>query len=151
MRFSEAWLRTYVNPDLTTPELVHQITMAGLEVDSAVPAAGGFSGVVVGEILETAAHPEADRLQVCRVDAGLAAPLQIVCGAPNARAGLRAPLALEGALLPGGLKIKASKLRGIASFGMLCSAKELGIDEDTSGLLELSEDAPTGTDIREYL
>ena len=151
MRFSEAWLRTYVNPDLTTPELVHQITMAGLEVDSAVPAAGGFSGVVVGEILETATHPEADRLQVCRVDAGLAEPLQIVCGAPNARAGLRAPLALEGALLPGGLKIKASKLRGIASFGMLCSAKELGIDEDASGLLELSEDAPTGTDIREYL
>jgi phenylalanyl-tRNA synthetase beta chain len=151
MRFSEAWLRTYVNPALTTPELVHQITMAGLEVDSAVPAAGEFSGVVVGEILEAAPHPEADRLKVCRVAVGLAEPLQIVCGAPNARVGLRAPLALQGALLPGGLKIKASKLRGIPSFGMLCSAKELGIDEDASGLMELGEDAPTGTDIRQYL
>ena len=151
MRFSEAWLRTYVNPALTTPELVHQITMAGLEVDSAVPAAGEFSGVVVGEILEAAPHPEADRLKVCRVAVGLAEPLQIVCGAPNARVGLRAPLALQGALLPGGLKIKASKLRGIPSFGMLCSAKELGIDEDASGLMELGEDAPTGIDIRQYL
>jgi len=151
MRFSEAWLRTYVNPALTTQELVHQITMAGLEVDSAVPAAAEFAGVVVGEILEVAPHPEADRLKVCRVEAGLAEPLQIVCGAPNARVGLRAPLALEGALLPGGLKIKASKLRGIPSFGMLCSAKELGIDEDASGLMELGEDAPTGTDIRQYL
>jgi phenylalanyl-tRNA synthetase beta chain len=151
MRFSEAWLRTYVNPALTTQELVHQITMAGLEVDSAIPAAGEFSGVVVGEILEAAPHPEADRLKVCRVAAGLAEPLQIVCGAPNARVGLRAPLALEGALLPGGLKIKASKLRGIPSFGMLCSAKELGIDDDASGLMELSEDVPAGTDIRQCL
>ncbi len=151
MRFSEAWLRTYVNPALTTPELVHQITMAGLEVDSAAPAAGQFSGVVVGEILETVPHPEADRLKVCRVAAGLGEPLQIVCGAPNARVGLRAPLALEGAVLPGGLKIKASKLRGIPSFGMLCSARELGIDEDASGLMELSEEAPAGIDLREYL
>jgi phenylalanyl-tRNA synthetase beta chain len=151
MRFSEAWLRQYVNPAISTEELVHQLTMAGLEVDSAVPAAGVFAGVVVGEILETAPHPEADRLKVCRVAAGTDEPLQIVCGAPNARPGLRAPLALEGANLPGGIKIKASKLRGMPSFGMLCSAKELDIDEDASGLMELPDDATVGADIRDYL
>lgn len=121
MRFSEAWLRQYVNPPISTEDLVQQLTMAGLEVDSAVPAAGAFTGVVVGEILETAPHPEADRLRVCRVAAGADEPLQIVCGAPNARPGLRAPLALEGANLPGGIKSKTSKLRGMPSFGMLCS------------------------------
>ena len=151
MRFSEAWLRQYVNPAISTEELVHQLTMAGLEVDSAVPAAGVFAGVVVGEILDTAPHPEADRLKVCRVAAGKDEPLQIVCGAPNARPGLRAPLALEGANLPGGIRIKASKLRGMPSFGMLCSAKELGIDEDASGLMELPDDAPVGADVRDYL
>jgi phenylalanyl-tRNA synthetase beta chain len=151
MRFSEAWLREYVNPAIDTAQLVHQLTMAGLEVDSAEPAAGTFSGVVVAEILETSAHPQADRLKVCRVAAGLAEPLQIVCGAPNARAGLRAPLAVEGAELPGGLKIKRSELRGVASFGMLCSARELGIDDSASGLLELSADAPVGADLRDYL
>lgn len=151
MRFSEAWLRQYVNPPITTPGLVHQLTMAGLEVDSAVPAAGEFTGVVVAEIIEAAPHPEADRLQVCRVAAGAGEPLQIVCGAPNARPGLRAPLALEGASLPGGLRIKASKLRGVASFGMLCSARELGIDEDAAGLMELPDDAPVGVALRDYL
>jgi phenylalanyl-tRNA synthetase beta chain len=151
MRFSEAWLRQYVNPGISTEELVHQLTMAGLEVDSAVPAAGVFAGVVVSEILETAPHPEADRLKVCRVAVGKDEPLQIVCGAPNARPGLRAPLALEGANLPGGIRIKASKLRGMPSFGMLCSAKELGIDEDASGLMELPDDAPVGADVRDYL
>ena len=151
MRFSEAWLRQYVNPPIATTQLVRQLTMAGLEVESSVPAAGEFRGVVVAEILETAPHPEADRLKVCRVAAGTDEPLQIVCGAPNARVGLRAPLALEGASLPGGLKIKSSKLRGIPSFGMLCSAKELGIDEDASGLMELPDDAPVGNDIRDYL
>jgi phenylalanyl-tRNA synthetase beta chain len=151
MRFSEAWLREYVNPALDTAQLVHQLTMAGLEVDSAEPAAGSFGGVVVAEILETSPHPQADRLKVCRVAAGLAEPLQIVCGAPNARAGLRAPLAVEGAELPGGLRIKPSELRGVASFGMLCSAKELGIDDNASGLLELPADAPVGADLRDYL
>jgi phenylalanyl-tRNA synthetase beta chain len=151
MRFSEAWLREYVNPPVTTPELVHQLTMAGLEVDSAEPAAGVFSGVVVGEILETEPHPQADRLKVCRVAAGTGGPRQIVCGAPNARVGLKAPLALEGAELPGGLKINKSELRGVASFGMLCSAKELGIDENASGLMELPADAPVGTALRDYL
>ena len=151
MRFSEAWLREYVDPPLTTSGLVRQLTMAGLEVDSVEPAARSFSGVVVGEILATSPHPEADRLKVCRVAIGAEEPLQIVCGAPNARAGLRAPLALEGAELPGGLKIKRSTLRGVESFGMLCSAKELGIDDDATGLLELSAEAPVGTDLRDYL
>ncbi|BBL75654.1 phenylalanine--tRNA ligase subunit beta [Methylomagnum ishizawai] len=151
MRFSEAWLRAYVNPSLDTAQLVHQLTMAGLEVDSAEPAAGAFSGVVVAEILETAPHPQADRLKVCKVAAGQGEPLQIVCGAPNARAGLRAPLAMEGAELPGGLKIKRSALRGVESCGMMCSAKELGIDENASGLLELPADAPVGTSLRDYL
>lgn len=151
MRFSEAWLREFVDPPVDTLRLLHQLTMGGLEVDSAEPAAGSFSRVVVGEILEAAPHPQADRLKVCRVAAGLGEPLQIVCGAPNARAGLRAPLALEGAELPGDLIIRRSELRGVASFGMLCSARELGIADDASGLLELPGDAPVGADIREYL
>ena len=151
MRFSEAWLRQYVNPTRSTQELVNQLTMAGLEVDSVAPAAGEFSGVVVGEIIAADPHPEADRLRVCTVNVGTETPLQIVCGAPNARLGLKAPLAREGACLPGDLKIKSAKLRGIPSFGMLCSAKELGIDEDSSGLMELAEDAPVGEDLRTYL
>ncbi|MDD2769997.1 MAG: phenylalanine--tRNA ligase subunit beta, partial [Methylococcus sp.] len=151
MRLSEAWLRQYVNPAVDTDGLVHQLTMAGLEVDSAEPAAADFSGVVVARIVETAPHPEADRLQICRVDAGRGEPLQIVCGAANARPGLLVPLATEGAVLPGPLKIKRSRLRGVESFGMLCSAKELGIEENASGLLELPADAPVGTDIRDYL
>jgi phenylalanyl-tRNA synthetase beta chain len=151
MRFSENWLRHYVNPDLTSEQLVHQLTMAGLEVDSLTPAAGVFSQVVVGEILTAESHPEADRLRICTVGAGAAGALQIVCGAPNARPGIRVPLALVGAELPGGFKIKPAKLRGVESFGMLCSAKELGIEEDASGLWELPLDAPVGEDIRAYL
>lgn len=151
MRFSEAWLREYVDPPIKTAELVHQLTMAGLEVDSAEPAAGAFNGVVVGEILEALPHPQADRLKVCRVAAGIGEPLQIVCGAPNARAGMKAPLALEGAELPAGLKIKRSELRGVASYGMLCSAKELEIEESAAGLMELPADAPVGTILRDYL
>lgn len=151
MRLSEAWLRQYVNPAVDTAGLVHQLTMAGLEVDGAEPAAADFSGVVVARIVEAAPHPEADRLQICRVDAGRGEPLQIVCGAANARAGLVAPLATEGAVLPGSVKIKRSRLRGVESFGMLCSAKELGLEENASGLLELPADAPVGADIRDYL
>jgi len=151
MRFSEAWLREYVNPAIDTDTLVHQLTMAGLEVDSVTAAAGDFTGVVVAEILEAYPHPEADRLRICKVGAGLDQPLQIVCGAPNARVGLRVPLALVGSLLPGGLEIKSAQLRGIESFGMLCSQKELGIDEDASGLMELPLDAPIGMALREYL
>ena len=151
MRFSENWLRQYVNPDLTTDALVHQLTMAGLEVDSVTPAAGTFTQVVIGEILTADPHPEADRLRVCTVAAAHHGVLQIVCGAPNARPGIRVPLALVGAELPGDFKIRPAKLRGIESFGMLCSAKELGIEEDASGLMELPADAPVGEDIRTYL
>ena len=151
MKFSEQWLRDWVNPPLNSQELGHQITMAGLEVDAIEAVAGDFSGVVVAEILSAEPHPDADKLRVCTVAAGEGEPLQIVCGAPNARAGLKAPLAMVGAVLPGDFKIKAAKLRGVASQGMLCAAEELGLSEDKAGLLELPADAPVGDDLRRYL
>ena len=151
MRFSEAWLRELVNPPLATDQLVTQLTMAGLEVEGLEPAAGEFSGVVVGEVLDLAPHPEADRLRICQVAAGGEAPLTIVCGAPNVEVGMKAPLAVQGAALPGGMKIGKSKLRGVESFGMLCSAKELGFDDGQTGLLPLPADAPVGADVRDYL
>jgi phenylalanyl-tRNA synthetase beta chain len=151
MQISEAWLRTYVNPAVSTEELVAQLTMAGLEVDSVTPAAAVFSGVVVGEVLETQQHPDADRLRVCKVEVGQGEPLQIVCGASNVRPGLKIPAALIGAVLPGDFKIKKSKLRGVESYGMLCSEKELGLAEESHGLMELAENAPVGADIRDYL
>ncbi|MDD5321597.1 MAG: phenylalanine--tRNA ligase subunit beta [Methylococcales bacterium] len=151
MQVSEAWLRSYVNPAISTEELVEQLTMAGLEVDSVEPAAAKFSGVVVGEVLSMQQHPDADRLRVCQVAVGIAAPLQIVCGASNVRVGLKIPAALIGAVLPGDFKIKKSKLRGEESFGMLCSEKELGLAADADGLMELANDAPVGIDIRVYL
>jgi phenylalanyl-tRNA synthetase beta chain len=117
VKFSEQWLREWVNPALETDALAHQITMAGLEVDAIEPVAGAFSGVVVGEITAAAPHPDADKLQVCTVDAGTGESLQIVCGAPNARVGLKAPLAMVGAVLPGDFAIKAAKLRGVESCG----------------------------------
>jgi phenylalanyl-tRNA synthetase beta chain len=125
--------------------------MAGLEVEGLEPAAGEFSGVVVGEVLEVVPHPEADRLRVCQVAAGGDAPLNIVCGAPNVEVGMKAPLAVQGAVLPGGMKIGKSKLRGVESFGMMCSAKELGFDDGQNGLLALPKDAPVGADLRQYL
>jgi phenylalanyl-tRNA synthetase beta chain len=151
MKISETWLRTYVNPTISTQELVAQITMAGLEVDAVEPVAAQFSGVVVGEVLETEQHPDADKLRVCKVNVGEAEPLQIVCGAANVRAGLKIPASVIGAVLPGDFKIKKSKLRGVESFGMLCSAKELGLVAEAEGLMELPADAPVGVDIREYL
>lgn len=151
MQISEAWLRSYVNPAKTTEELVAQLTMAGLEVDSVTPAAAQFSGVVVGEVLSLQQHPDADRLRVCQVNVGGEAPLQIVCGAINVRQGLKIPAALVGAELPGDFKIKKSKLRGVESLGMLCSEKELGLAATSEGLMELAPDAPVGTDIRQYL
>ncbi len=150
MKFSEQWLREWVNPPLTAAELAEQLTMAGLEVDSVTPVAGTFSGVVVGEVLSVEPHPDADKLRVCSVSAG-AEPLQIVCGAPNVRVGMKVPTALIGALLPGDFKIKKSKLRGVESSGMLCSARELGLSEDAAGLMALPVDAPVGADIRAYL
>lgn len=151
MQLSEAWLRELVNPPITTAELVEQLTMAGLEVDSVTPAAAEFNGVVVGEVLAMEPHPDADRLRVCKVEVGEAEPLQIVCGAANVRVGLKIPAALIGAVLPGDFKIKKSKLRGVESFGMLCSEKELGLAKDAEGLMELPVDSPVGTDIRDYL
>jgi phenylalanyl-tRNA synthetase beta chain len=151
MKFSENWLRELVTVDADRAALVHALTMAGLEVEDVTVLGEALDGVVVAEIVAAEKHPEADRLQVCTVDAGQGERLQIVCGAPNARVGIRVPLAKVGAQLPGGIHIKAAKLRGVESFGMLCSAKELGIDADASGLLELPADAPVGTPLGEYL
>ncbi|GFZ95124.1 phenylalanine--tRNA ligase subunit beta [Dyella caseinilytica] len=151
MKFSENWLRELVEIKADRAALAHALTMAGLEVEELTPLGENLSGVVVAEIIGAQKHPEADRLQVCKVDAGSGEPLQIVCGAPNARIGIKVPLATVGANLPGGIAIKAAKLRGVESFGMLCSAKELGIDNDASGLLELSSDAPVGRPLADYL
>lgn len=151
MQFSESWLRTLVNPAIGTEELAHQLTMAGLEVEETQSAAPAFSGVVVARIAEIAPHPDADKLRVCKVDDGSGELLQIVCGAPNAAAGLEVPLARVGAELPGGMKIGVAKMRGVTSSGMLCSARELGLSQDHGGLLELSGDLKPGTDIRQAL
>ena len=128
MKFSENWLRELVEIKADRATLSHALTMAGLEVEELTVLGEGLAGVVVAEIVATEKHPEADRLQVCKVDAGQGELLQIVCGAPNARVGIKVPLAMVGASLPGGMSIKAAKLRGVESFGMLCSAKELGIE-----------------------
>jgi phenylalanyl-tRNA synthetase beta chain len=149
MKFSENWLREFVNPDLSTKALIEQLTMGGLEVDGVGPVAGVFSKVVVGEILETRPHPDAEKLVVCRVGSG-AEEHQVVCGAPNARAGIKIPFALVGAKFSD-LKIKKAKLRGVESYGMLCSESELGLSEDHDGLMELPLDAPVGNDIINYL
>jgi phenylalanyl-tRNA synthetase beta chain len=151
MKFSENWLRELVEIRADRTQLAHALTMAGLEVEELTALGEGLDGVVVAEIVAAEKHPEADRLQVCRVDAGQGESLQIVCGAPNARVGIKVPLATVGATLPGGIAIKAAKLRGVESFGMLCSAKELGVDADASGLLELPLDAPVGQPLATYL
>ncbi len=151
MQISEAWLRSYVNPPISSETLVEQLTMAGLEVGSVEPAAAIFSGVVVGEVISLQQHPDADRLRICQVAVGQEELLQIVCGASNVRVGLKIPTALCGAVLPGDFKIKKSKLRGEESFGMLCSEKELGLAAEANGLMELSIEAPVGVDIRDYL
>ena len=151
MKFSENWLRELVDIKADRAELAHALTMAGLEVEALTPLGAQLDGVVIAEIIGAEKHPEADRLQVCKVSIGHGEPLQIVCGAPNARVGIKVPLATVGATLPGGIAIKAAKLRGVESFGMLCSAKELGIDNDASGLLELPADAPVGEALAAYL
>jgi len=153
MKFSEQWLREWVNPDLSTEELGHQLTMAGLEVDAIEPAAPDHSGVVVGKILSVEKHPDADKLQVCQVDVGAMSedPLQIVCGAKNARQDLMVACAMVKAVLPGDFKIKKSKLRGVQSHGMLCSEKELGLADNADGIMELPFDAPVGSSINDYL
>jgi phenylalanyl-tRNA synthetase beta chain len=151
MRFSEQWLREWVNPALSSEQLGAQLTMAGLELDALELAAPAFSGVVVARILEAVQHPDADKLRVCQVDDGSGQPVQVVCGAPNARAGLMAVFARVGAELPGNLSIKQAKLRGVESFGMLCGASELGLDGYNDGLLEMPADAPVGVDFRAFL
>ena len=150
MKFSENWLRQHVRIDASRDELAATLTAIGLEVEEMTVIGDKLEGVVVARIVECARHPEADKLQVCKVDIGNGEPLQIVCGAPNARAGLRAPLATIGTRI-GEITIKAATLRGVESNGMLCSAKELGLDEDASGLLELPADAPIGTPLADYL
>ena len=151
MKFSELWLREWVNPAISSEALSDQITMAGLEVDGVEPVAGAFNGVVVGEVVECGQHPNADKLRVTKVNVGGDRLLDIVCGAPNCRQGLKVAVATVGAVLPGDFKIKAAKLRGEPSEGMLCSFSELGISEDHDGIIELPLDAPVGSDIREFL
>ena len=151
MKFSEHWLRTMVDPPIAMAELCEKLTMAGLEVESAVPAAPPFSGVVVGRIEAVEPHPNADRLRVCRVDVGTAEHLHIVCGAPNVTVGMKVPCALIGAALPGGNAIGRATMRGTVSQGMLCSARELGIDDDAAGLLELPASAAVGANLRDVL
>jgi phenylalanyl-tRNA synthetase beta chain len=149
MQFSENWLRSFVNTELNSAELSHALTMAGLEVEDEQPAGAVFTHVVIGEIIAAEKHPDADRLQLCKVNIGKDV-LQIVCGAANARVGIKVPCALVGAALPG-IAIKQAQVRGVDSFGMLCSSKELGLAAEATGLLELPVDAPIGTDIRDYL
>ncbi len=156
MQFPESWLREFCNPALTTGQLAETLTMAGLEVEELKPVAPPFTHIVVGEIRAAAQHPNADRLRVCQVDVGQVSLLTIVCGAPNARVGIKVPCALVGAELPPGddgkpFLIKVGKLRGVESQGMLCSARELKLSDDHGGLLELALDAPLGQDIREHL
>lgn len=151
MQFPESWLRTLVNPPINTDELSHRLTMSGLEVEETNPVAPEFSGVVVARIDSVEPHPNADKLRVCKVDAGTGAPLQIVCGAPNAAAGIKVPLATVGARLPGGMAIGVAKMRGVESSGMLCSARELGLSQDHAGLMVLADDAPIGASLRDAL
>jgi len=150
MKFSESWLRQAVNPSISTEDLVAQVTMAGLEVDALESAAPEMSGVVVGEIVSVEQHPDADKLRVCQV-AGGGEIAQVVCGAPNARAGIKVPFATVGAKLPGDFKIKKAKLRGVESFGMLCAQTELQLGDDDDGLWELPIDASVGSDLIDYL
>ena len=149
MKFSESWLRTFVNPPLSTRELADALTMGGVEVEAIEPAGPPFDRVVVGEVLAVEKHPGAGRLSVCQVNVGIA-PLAVVCGAPNVRAGMRVPTALVGARLPG-IEITAATVRGVESHGMLCSGKELGLSEEGNGLLVLAQDAPLGADVRKLL
>lgn len=156
MKFSESWLREWVNPEISTAQLVDQITMAGLEVDAVEPVAGEFAGVVIGEIVSAEPHPDADKLRVCSVIGNGNEACQVVCGAPNARPGIKIPFATVGAVLPPGddskpFKIKKAKLRGVESFGMLCAQTELQLGDDDEGLWELPQDAPVGACLREYL
>jgi phenylalanyl-tRNA synthetase beta chain len=151
MKFSESWLREWVDPKLSAQQLCEKLTMSGLEVESLMPVTEKFSGVVVGEVISVAKHPEAERLNICAVNAGTGSTLSIVCGASNVKSGMKVPVALANTVLPRNRKIIVAELRGIMSQGMMCSALELGLGEDNEGLFELPADAPVGKDIFEYL
>ncbi|MEH6385179.1 MAG: phenylalanine--tRNA ligase subunit beta [Colwellia sp.] len=155
MKFSESWLREWVNPAISSSELAHQITMAGLEVDAVEPVAGQFTGVLIGEVVECGPHPDADKLQVTKINLGSefndGELVDIVCGAKNCRLGLKIAVATVGAVLPGDFKIKKAKLRGVPSHGMLCSESEIGLSDSSDGIMELAQDAPIGMCVREYL
>ncbi|MBR5940524.1 MAG: phenylalanine--tRNA ligase subunit beta, partial [Neisseriaceae bacterium] len=151
MQFSYTWLKSWANPNCSADELANMLTMSGLEVEEQNSAAPAFTGVVVAQVKSVEKHPDADRLNVTQVDTGSGELLQIVCGAPNVKVGIKVPCALSGAVLPNDFHIKPTKMRGQQSNGMLCSAKELGLAEDASGLLILPDDAPVGANIREYL
>lgn len=151
MQFPESWLRSLTNPALSTADLAHKLTMAGLEVEETVAVAPPFSGVIVAEVMHLEPHPNADKLRVCTIDIGAADTLQIVCGAPNVAQGMKVPLATVGAELPGGIKIGVATMRGVESAGMLCSARELGLSQDHGGLLDLGADAPVGASVRDWL
>ena len=151
MKIVESWLREWVDPDLDSKALEHQLTMLGLEVDGVDLEGSGLDGVVVAEVLEAAKHPDADRLSVCKVRAGGEDTVDVVCGAPNVTAGMKSPLAVPGVTLPNGIKLRKSKIRGVVSSGMLCSAVELGLGEESDGILALADDAPAGMPLAEYL
>jgi len=151
MKISENWLRTWVNPNISTDELVATLTMAGLEVDGTQVMGAELAGILVGKIVKAEQHPEADKLQVCKVDVGAEETLQIICGAPNAREGIKVAVAIIGCILPGDFKIKKAKLRGVASFGMLCSGKELQLSDDHDGIIELAEGATIGQQFVDHL
>jgi phenylalanyl-tRNA synthetase beta chain len=151
MKFSEKWLREWVNPALDTDELAHRLTMIGHEVDGIEAHGDGLDGVIVGEVLDVARHPDADRLSVCQVSTGDGDPLGVVCGAPNVRVGMKSPFAPVGTKLPNGMKLRKAKIRGVESNGMLCSAIELGLGDESDGIVELGNDAPTGQALTEYL
>ena len=151
MKFSEKWLREWVDPAVSTNELVEQLTMAGLEVDSVEPAGAGLESLLIGEVISVEKHPDADKLKVCQVHTGQEQPLQVVCGAPNVSVGGKYPLAPVGGCMPGGMKIKKSKLRGVESHGMLCSAQELGLSDEHDGLMELPMDAEAGQALQDFL
>jgi phenylalanyl-tRNA synthetase beta chain len=151
MKFSEAWLREWVVPSLSREEICDRLTMTGLEVDGLEPVAEHFANVVVGKVLGLKKHSAADELHICEIDVGRGAPLVIVCGAKNVKQGMKAPVALIGAVLPNNMIIKETEIRGVSSMGMLCSSSELGLAEESEGLLELPKDAPLGVDLWEYL
>ncbi|MFB3106423.1 MAG: YtpR family tRNA-binding protein, partial [Pseudomonadales bacterium] len=150
MKFSESWLREWVDPGIPREELLEQLTMAGLEVESTENVADDFTGVVIGEVVKVEKHPNADKLSLCEVNDGKQT-YQVVCGAPNVRVGLVSAFARIGAVLPGNFKIKKAKLRDVESHGMLCSAAELGLGEDEDGILDLADDLEPGVDLREAL